>query len=81
MYMRIFNNIAIILLLCITLGLAPFFPEPHVWGKIKWVMGGAVGMKPIDYFDLIFHGLPWLLLVRVLLLSGIKKITSKHISE
>lgn len=46
-----------------TLGLAPYFPEPHIWGKIKWIMGGAVGMKPMDYFDLVFHGLPFILLV------------------
>jgi len=29
------------LLLCATLGLAPFFPEPHLWGKIKWILGGG----------------------------------------
>ncbi|MBT31027.1 MAG: hypothetical protein CMO01_15325 [Thalassobius sp.] len=81
--MRVFDNIGIILLLCITLGLAPFAPEPHVWGKIKWVMGGGVGMKLIDYFDLIFHGLPWLLLARVILLKIAKfiKISSKRVSE
>ncbi|UZR92687.1 hypothetical protein [Chondrinema litorale] len=81
--MKVFDNIGIILLLCITLGLAPFTPEPHVLGKIKWVMGGGVGMKLIDYFDLIFHGLPWLLLVRVIFLKIVKfiKISSKRISE
>lgn len=47
-----------------TLGLAPYFPEPHIWGKIKWIMGGAVGMKPVDYFDLVFHGMPFILLIR-----------------
>ncbi len=34
----------------LTLGLAPF-NEPHVWGKLQWVLGGAVGMKPMDWFD------------------------------
>ncbi|NDB02378.1 MAG: hypothetical protein EBY38_01735 [Flavobacteriaceae bacterium] len=57
------NNSKLIILLCLTLGLAPYFPEPHIWGKIKWIMGGAVGMKPMDYFDLVFHGLPFILLV------------------
>lgn len=47
-----------------TLGLAPYFPEPHIWGKIKWIMGGAVGMKPVDYFDLVFHGMPFILIIR-----------------
>jgi hypothetical protein len=47
----------------LTLGLAPFVPEPHVWGKLKWLMGGAVGMNPMDYFDLLMHGAPWLWLM------------------
>lgn len=40
------------------LGLAPFWPEPHIWGKLKWVSGGAAGMQLMDWFDLAFHGLP-----------------------
>lgn len=56
----------IILFLCLTLGLAPYFPEPHLWGKLRWVAGGAKGMAAIDWFDLVFHGLPWLLLLRLL---------------
>ena len=43
----------------LTLGLAPFFPEPHIVGKIRWVAGGGVGMKPEDIFDLFLHGAPW----------------------
>ena len=35
---------------CGTLGLAPFFPEPHIWGKLKWLVGGAEGMQLKDYF-------------------------------
>ena len=54
------------LLICLTLGLAPFSPEPHLFGKIRWVMGGAIGMQPIDYFDLLLHGGPWLYLVWIL---------------
>jgi rhodanese-related sulfurtransferase len=62
---------------CIFLGLAPFFPEPHLLGKIKWVMGGAVGMQPLDWFDLIYHGSPWILL----LLSFIPTQQSKNMQE
>lgn len=47
------------LLASLTLGLAPFVPEPHIVGKIRWVAGGAVGMKAIDWFDLVLHGTPW----------------------
>ncbi|MEO9892433.1 hypothetical protein [Aurantibacter sp.] len=49
------NNWKILILLCLSLGLAPFFPEPHIWGKLKWVLGGAVGMKLQDWFDIILH--------------------------
>ncbi|MDB9963729.1 hypothetical protein OAD50_01460 [Vicingaceae bacterium] len=50
------------LLLFATLGLAPFFPEPHLWGKIKWILGGAVGMTGKDWFDFIMHGSPFIYL-------------------
>lgn len=68
--MQILNNWRIILLLCLTLGLAPFLPEPHIWGKIKWIAGGAVGMKAEDWFDVLFHGLPFILLLRLLIVSA-----------
>ncbi len=46
-------------LACVTLGLAPFVPEPHLVGKLRWVAGGANGMAPKDWFDLAMHGAPW----------------------
>ncbi|HPE82520.1 MAG TPA: hypothetical protein PLV43_02275 [Aequorivita sp.] len=66
--MQLLNNWRIILLLCLTLGLAPFFPEPHIWGKMKWIAGGAEGMLAADWFDVLFHGLPFLLLLRLLII-------------
>lgn len=66
-----------IIILCLTLGLAPFFPEPHLWGKIKWVAGGAKGMTGIDWFDLLFHGFPFVLLI----LKIIFQIKNKTRSE
>lgn len=63
--MNILNDWKFVLIACLTLGLTPFTPEPHVWGKLRWVAGGAVGMKPMDWFDLVMHGLPWLLLLRL----------------
>lgn len=65
--MSIINDWKFVLLLCLTLGLAPFYPEPHIWGKIKWISGGAVGMKALDWFDVVLHGFPWVLLIRLLL--------------
>jgi len=47
----------------LTLGLAPFVPEPHLVGKLRWVAGGAVGMGPMDWFDLVMHGAPWVWLL------------------
>mgnify|MGYP001044959143 CR=1 FL=1 len=52
-----------LIMISLTLGLAPFFPEPHVLGKLRWLIGGAAGMQPMDWFDLIMHGTPWLVLI------------------
>lgn len=57
------QNLILALMGSLTLGLAPFIPEPHLFGKIRWVAGGAVGMKAIDWFDLLIHGAPWLALI------------------
>lgn len=58
------NNWPLWLMVSLTLGLAPFWPEPHLVGKIRWIAGGAIGMKPIDWCDFILHGTPWMLLLR-----------------
>ncbi|MDH5484743.1 MAG: RND transporter [Gammaproteobacteria bacterium] len=46
----------------LTLGLAPFVPEPHVWEKIKMLVGGELA-RPIDIFDLVMHATPMILLL------------------
>ena len=51
----------IILVLCLTLGLAPFTP-PHIWEKLRMLFQGKL-VRPIDWFDFIFHGAPWMLLI------------------
>ena len=71
--MKLLNQSRLILLLCFTLGLAPYFPEPHLFGKIRWVAGGAIGMKALDWFDLLLHGFPFILLLRLLYLNLRKK--------
>jgi hypothetical protein len=70
------NDWSIITLLCLTLGLAPFFPEPHIVGKLKWLAGGANGMDLKDYFDVVFHGFPFVLLIRLIIV----KIMTKNAS-
>lgn len=52
-------------ILCIGLGLAPFWPEPHLVGKIRWLAGGAVGMTALDWFDLFWHAWPFGLAIRL----------------
>jgi len=70
---KLLNDWKIIILLCLTLGLAPFFPEPHIFGKLKWVAGGANGMQLMDWFDVIFHGFPFVLLIRLIFLKFLTK--------
>lgn len=72
--MKIINDWKFVILLTLTLGLAPFVPEPHIVGKIRWIAGGAVGMQGMDWFDAFFHGFPYLLLIR---LSILKLILAK----
>jgi len=67
------NNWRIIIILCLTLGLAPFFHEPHIWGKLNWIAGGAQGMQPVDWFDVLLHGLPFLLLIRLIIVNSLKQ--------
>jgi len=57
------KNWLLFLIASLTLGLAPFTPEPHLLGKLRWVAGGAVGMEVMDWLDLLMHGTPWLLLI------------------
>ena len=68
---RIPMNIAV--LAALTLGLAPFFPEPHSWEKLKMLAAGTL-TRPIDIFDLLLHAAPWLVviakLVRMALARG-----------
>ncbi len=67
------TSIPLWLVASLTLGLAPFLPEPHVVDKIRWVLGGATGMKLIDWGDLLLHGLPWVGLLGSLIWSFTRK--------
>lgn len=54
--------LGLLVIIALTLGLAPFLPEPHVWEKLKMLAAGEL-VRPIDIFDLLLHGVPWLLLL------------------
>jgi len=51
----------LIILLCLTLGLAPYKP-PHIVEKIQMLSRGEL-VRPIDWFDFIMHAIPWALLI------------------
>ena len=59
---------SMIILFCLTLGLAPFFPKPHVWEKLKMISSGTL-VRPIDRFDLIMHVAPRILLLIKIVLT------------
>ncbi|MDH3253529.1 MAG: RND transporter [Acidobacteriota bacterium] len=52
---------SLIVLLCLTLGLAPFAP-PHLIEKLQMLARGTL-VRPIDCLDLGLHALPWALLL------------------
>ena len=64
-----YNNWKLVILGCLTLGMAPFFPEPHLLGKVKWIAGGANGMAFKDWFDVLLHGFPFVLLIRIAMIK------------
>jgi hypothetical protein len=53
------------------LALLPFFPEPHLWQKLKMLAAGTLE-RPIDIFDLFLHG-------TLLILLAIKLI--RHVAK
>lgn len=69
--MAILDNLpfGLIGLACLTLGLAPFFPEPHLWEKLKMLVAGDLG-RPIDIFDLALHAAPFVVLAAKLYRSA-----------
>ena len=61
---KLFERIplSILIVLCLTLGLAPFSPQPHLWEKLGMLAAGDL-TRALDIFDLLLHGFPWLLLL------------------
>lgn len=52
------------LLASLTLGLAPFYPHAHIYKQLRNLVQGTL-TEPMDVFDLILHGAPWVFLVVV----------------
>jgi len=52
--------LVVLIIAALTLGLAPFVPEPHLWEKLKMLAAGTLS-RPLDIFDLAMHAAPLLL--------------------
>ena len=61
----------ILILLCLTLGLAPFAP-PHLVEKLRMLADGQL-VRPLDIFDLVLHATPWVLL----LAKGVRALSER----
>jgi len=70
-----FDNLptSMLVIAAVALGLSPFFPEPHLWEKLKMLTDGTL-TRPVDIFDLLFHGFPIILLA----LKSIRAIHHKN---
>ena len=62
----------LLIVMALTLGLAPFMPEPHVVEKLRMLFSGTLS-KPVDILDLLMHGTPWVLLGLKLVSMGLAK--------
>jgi len=59
----------------LTLGLAPFVPEPHLWEKLRMLAAGELS-RPLDVFDLVLHAAPWALLLLKLYRQTLRRGTA-----
>ncbi|HHS89138.1 MAG TPA: RND transporter [Rhodobacteraceae bacterium] len=53
--------LSIAILAAATLGLAPFFPEPHIVEKLRMLKAGTL-KRGLDIFDLLLHLAPFVVL-------------------
>lgn len=59
--MRTLLDYRILIPLALLLGLAPFFPQPHLIEKLGMLLNGTLS-RPLDVFDLFWHSWPLALL-------------------
>ena len=72
--MSIFDRIPLpfFAVLAIAMGLAPFYPQPHLVEKLGMLITGNLS-RPIDIFDLFWHGLfPVLLILKLVRIQQVK---------
>lgn len=56
------SSYGFLIVFAVLMGLAPFFPEPHLVEKLRMLSNGEL-TRPIDIFDLLFHSAPIVLLI------------------
>lgn len=64
------DNIPLLILIigALIIGLAPFFPQPHLFEKLRMLFQGTL-IKPVDIVDLIMHAsFPLLLLFKFIVM-------------
>ena len=59
--MKALLDYKILIPLVLLLGLAPFYPQPHIAEKLKMLTAGTL-KRPIDISDLFWHAWPFVLL-------------------
>lgn len=70
--MKWLDNIpySLLVVLSLSLGLAPFVPQPHLVEKIAMLFAGDL-VRPVDIFDLCMHGSPVALLIMKIVRSRV----------
>ncbi len=63
----------ILIPLALFLGLAPFWPQPHLFEKLQMLAAGGL-KRPIDIFDLLWHAWPLALLAYRLIRRDARRI-------
>jgi hypothetical protein len=61
---------SLLIIACLTLGLAPFVPEPHIWEKLKMLAAGTL-VRPLDIFDFLLHATPFILVALKLAMMAV----------
>lgn len=62
----------LLVIACLTIGLAPFSP-PHIVEKLQMLADGTL-QRPIDWFDMLMHGTPWILALTKALAAGLDRL-------
>ena len=64
---------SLLIILSLTLGLAPFTPMPHLVEKMQMLVAGEL-VRPVDIFDLVMHSAPIVLLFMKITLNLSSKV-------